>query len=63
MRVSPFLKSGLCMFIYHHLFTLVLKSPDGVWPITYIIIIIIIIIIDDYRFQKVLVVITVNFQL
>ena len=29
------------MFIYHYLFTLVLKSPDGEWPITYIIIIII----------------------
>ena len=28
------------MFIYHYLFTLVLKSPDGEWPITYIIIII-----------------------
>ena len=23
------------MFIYHYLFTLVLKSPDGEWPITY----------------------------
>ena len=30
------------MFIYHYSFTLVLKSPDGEWPITYIIIIIII---------------------
>ena len=23
------------MFIYHYLFTLALKSPDGEWPITY----------------------------
>ena len=23
------------MFIYHYLFTLVLKSPDGEWPFTY----------------------------
>ena len=23
------------MFIYHYLFTLVLKSPEGEWPITY----------------------------
>ena len=23
------------MFIYHYLFTLVLKSPNGEWPITY----------------------------
>ena len=23
------------MFIYHYLFTSVLKSPDGDWPITY----------------------------
>ena len=23
------------MFIYHYLFTLVLKSPNGVWPIRY----------------------------
>ena len=23
------------MFTYHYLFTLVLKSPDGEWPITY----------------------------
>ena len=42
------------MFIYHYLFTLVLKSPDGEWPITYIIIIIviIIIIITTHQFRK-----------
>ena len=41
------------MFIYHYLFTLVLKSPNGEWPIryTYIhtIIIIIIVIIKTFR--------------
>ena len=26
---------NLVMFINHYLFTLVLKSPDGEWPITY----------------------------
>ena len=26
---------NLVMFIYHFLFTLVLKSPNGVWPIRY----------------------------
>ena len=27
---------NLVMFIYHYLFILVLKSPNGEWPITYI---------------------------
>ena len=27
---------NLVMFINHYLFTLVLKSPDGEWPITYV---------------------------